>query len=770
MEATKSWFGALAIAVLAVACGREPEVGGDASTAAVAETTVALEQRTVPLQLTVDDRGAAQPRPGLAAELAQDVAVTSGRAEVQRAERPDGPAATLLVQGSEPVELRWRGPFETHRLASLELLLRSDVAVQVNLAPELILGTGRLELQPQSLELQPGAIARASFAIPVLPPAQSEVAAVRLGFACGPRGVELLAMSMPWRAPQPWDRERRSSATVEFDGDARPALLLRSGDVARARVRATPAGGTLTFAYGRSQRSPGQSAAPQLVVWVGDRRTTLELTEAERWSTAALPIPPSDPNRPSQGGDGHDFDVRFEVQAETGEVYAALAEPALVPAQDTRPDVVLVTSDTHRGDHLGVSGSAVGARTPALDALAARGVYYEDCFATSHVTLPSHAAIFTGTSPRDTGVVDNLTMLSTDAPTLAEAFRDAGYLTCAVTSLNLLGDEESGFGQGFVRRNVPAATRTGDETVSVALAWLEAAGPRPLFLWVHVADAHSPYEPPAAFLAPYWPADGGDAFDPARPPDEHAPSWLADVRDLDYVRALYRGEVSFLDAQLARLLDQPRVHAAVVAVTADHGECLGAHGFYWRHKGLYTDTLRVPLILAWPGDPAGTRIGEPVGHLDLGRTLLDLAGVEAAFPGRDLAGTPGAGERAPADRFAIATGRRSASITRDGMHLIQFLREPHRVELYDLRSDPGCATDLSETRHDEARELRTALLAWLAAAAEGGRGRWAAGRQSDAGKLESLAALGYADQVDDTETGSLRLPPDCPCASCRSFR
>jgi choline-sulfatase len=119
--------------------------------------------------------------------------------------------------------------------------------------------------------------------------------------------------------------------------------------------------------------------------------------------------------------------------------------------------VVLVTSDTHRADHVGgphlTGSSAQGrqggvVRTPALDALAARGVVYTDCFAPSHITLPSHAALFTGASPRDTGVLDNNTALGAAAPTLAEVFRAAGWLTAAAVSLDILVDGHSGFGQG----------------------------------------------------------------------------------------------------------------------------------------------------------------------------------------------------------------------------------------------------------------------------------------------------------------------------------
>src|SRR6185295_16663370 len=106
----------------------------------------------------------------------------------------------------------------------------------------------------------------------------------------------------------------------------------------------------------------------------------------------------------------------------------------------------------------------------------------------------------------------------------------------------------------------------------------------PTFVWLHVFDAHTPYEPPKEFESIYWPNDGV-ARELAAPTREVPP--IAHVRvpddDFDRVRARYRGEVSFLDTQLARAFDHPRLANGVIAFTADHGESLGEHGVYWDH-------------------------------------------------------------------------------------------------------------------------------------------------------------------------------------------
>ena len=134
------------------------------------------------------------------------------------------------------------------------------------------------------------------------------------------------------------------------------------------------------------------------------------------------------------------------------------------------------------------------ARTPTLDRLAARGVLFEDCVSSANVTLPSHAALMTGTSPRDTGVVNNADFLGDDPVTLAERFRDAGWVTYAAVSAGGLLDDRSGLGQGFDRmaesgwRSLSARDR-----VPLLEDWLDEATEKPIFVWLHVFDAHAPY-------------------------------------------------------------------------------------------------------------------------------------------------------------------------------------------------------------------------------------------------------------------------------------
>ncbi|MEM7518958.1 MAG: sulfatase, partial [Planctomycetota bacterium] len=317
------------------------------------------------------------------------------------------------------------------------------------------------------------------------------------------------------------------------------------------------------------------------------------------------------------------LELRFEVLTDDDlNLSAFLSEPQWIrETDDPVPHVLLITSDTHRGDHLGAVTDRADLATPILDQLAQEGTLFERCYTTTNVTLPSHAALFTGVHPRDTGILDNRTALAEEAPTLAEAYREAGYATWAAVSTRFLSDRISGLGQGFERYSeTTVGQRPAAETIATLRDWLTAEPERPTFCWLHLFDAHSPYEPP----------------------EEYRTASLRDVSTerstaahLARGQALYRGEIHYLDAELAPLLELHE--SGWTAFTADHGEALGAHGIVFQHVELYPDTTHVPLILRGPGVPLGARISSFARHVDLGRTLLDLSGLaDAPFPGSNL--------------------------------------------------------------------------------------------------------------------------------------
>ncbi len=510
------------------------------------------------------------------------------------------------------------------------------------------------------------------------------------------------------------------------------------------------------------------------------------LDEASRWHAGRMAL---------GSLAGRDVTLRLRCRADDGGeagcvvAEAALEQPAGSGPAAHRPDVLLITTDTHRGDHLGAAHSGVVIDTPSLDALAARGVFFSDAFSPANVTNPSHMALMTGVHPRDVGILENVTALSDVAPTLAESFRDAGYATWAVLSTEHLGPRGSGLGQGFDRVSWPPyVPRPSGASIDVLERWLPERDGRPLFVWLHVFDAHWKYAPPAAFDRRYYPRDkdpADAALPPLNLPEGVLPPDMAGLRDLEFPRAQYRAEIASLDHELSRLLDAGPLSGALIAFVGDHGESLGQHGIWFNHDGLYPDTLHIPLILALPravgaehagaASPAGTRVTLPVSHLDVARTLLDLAGLaEAPFPGRDLPlQDAGATESAP--RFALAAGGLCASVTWRGQHLILSLagyRTPrmehavqkHQVELYDLSADPGCDHDLADERPQAAQQLRARLIDWLRAASDRG---WAAESGTGGADLEGLEQLGYTGAAIGPAKA---LWTDDDCAWCRRFR
>ncbi|HEX3130561.1 MAG TPA: sulfatase-like hydrolase/transferase [Thermoanaerobaculia bacterium] len=288
-----------------------------------------------------------------------------------------------------------------------------------------------------------------------------------------------------------------------------------------------------------------------------------------------------------------------------GAAFAAPPKPAPNPQSTPRRSLVLITLDTTRADHLGSYGWKF-ARTPNLDALAARGTRFVRCDTAAPVTLPSHATILTGLYPPRTGVRDNGTFVLADkVETLAERLAAHGYDTAAAVSAIVLA-RRHGLNQGFrvydddlgvgFSAGTEVAERQAEPTTASALAIAAKLKP-PFFLWVHYYDPHEEYRPPTRIAA----AMGG----PTR---------------------LYDAEIAAVDEQIGVLLSKLPKDVAV-AVVGDHGEMMGEHGELHHGLLLYRAARRVPLILAGPGVPSGRRQECLVRTADVAPTLLALAGV-----------------------------------------------------------------------------------------------------------------------------------------------
>jgi arylsulfatase A-like enzyme/Tfp pilus assembly protein PilF len=408
--------------------------------------------------------------------------------------------------------------------------------------------------------------------------------------------------------------------------------------------------------------------------------------------------------------------------------------PASAPGSEVatlraaRPfNIVVITLDTTRADHIGAYGSEV--ETPAIDALAADGIVFEQAYSPVPLTLPAHTSLFTGLYPFDHGVRDNIGFAVPDRlTTLAEVLRDNGYHTAAFVAAYVLARHwrlDQGFdlyddGLGVEARRAEVmidAQRAAGEVVDGALAWLDERPPGPYFLWVHLYDPHVPYTPPEPYRSRY-------ADDP------------------------YGGEIAFMDAQIARLLngvengDRGR---PLVVVAGDHGESLGEHGEKEHGYFLYQEATHVPLIFALPGGAfAGHRDDTPVSLIDVMPTVLDAAGI--ATPGESrgrsllpLLSEPGA----PPQRLVYSEtyyarlhyGWSELAAVQDARYKLITSPDP---ELYDLTTDPDESVNLIDTQRDEYERLDDAMQQLLAAATMPD-----ARIEVDAGAQRALEALGY---------------------------
>ncbi len=557
-------------------------------------------------------------------------------------------------------------------------------------------------------------------------------------------------------------RADQGSALVTIAGEERRGVGITSAMPLSATFTVPPEG-ELAFSYGLvpELRIYGEKPRLTLRLLAGDEEVLrkeydLESRRSDRahWHSERLDLSP---------WSEQELEARFELSV-AGERLglAIVAEAAISHRGEHIATVTLITSDTHRGDHLSATGDRV--ETPVLDALAGRGVLFENALSSTNVTNPSHVALMTATTPRDTHILNNNTPLSPAAVTLAERFAEEGYRTFAALSASHLRPSESGLGQGFDRVNGPlTGERKGSETLDVLEGWLRDAAGQPLFVWLHLFDAHAPYQPPARYAKRYW--QGGDPYaetdTPDMPPIE-IPPFLEGLTDKAFPYAMYRGEVDFVDELIGRLLEQERIAKGILAFTGDHGESFGEHGVWWDHADLYPETTHVPLILVWPGGPAGIRSDAPVEMIDIGRTLLDLSGLEqASFPGRDLRwgiDDPAASQA----RFQLSAHGFVASVVSGKwqlhLHLrrhkewaIEEWREEHEVELFDLEKDPGSLHNLARdpAYKERARRLRQAVIDWLGHASAHGLD---SSKMLTESALESLKGMGYSGEESSSPT------------------
>ncbi len=434
-------------------------------------------------------------------------------------------------------------------------------------------------------------------------------------------------------------------------------------------------------------------------------------------------------------------------------LFLFLGSAICLAAPVERPNIILITLDTTRADRMGFLGSKRGL-TPNLDAVARQGVVFTHAYSHVPLTTASHATILTGTYPQFNHVNDFGVPISPRLPYLPDLLHQQGYHTGAFVGsliLDPLDGTAPGFDRGFdiydagfqLRRHGADRYKTVERRASVvvdhALGWLSHLDSPPFFLWIHLYDAHDPYDPPPPFKERY-------ASQP------------------------YDGEIAYADSILGKLFAELRKHGlfdeTLIAVMADHGESLGAHGENTHGIFLYDETLHVPLMMKLPlNRTAGKRVETRVGLVDVAPTLLQesaiaipkemqgeslLAAIKSAAAtstshstsNQQQASKSSAGEAVDRPAYAEtdyphrAFGWSSLRALRNGKYL--YIQAPNR-ELYDESADPAAAHNLAVKSRavadtfgfqlDEFRKKTSQTLVALS--------------KPDPEQLQKLQALGY---------------------------
>ena len=410
------------------------------------------------------------------------------------------------------------------------------------------------------------------------------------------------------------------------------------------------------------------------------------------------------------------------------------------PARAPIRNVVLISLDTTRADHLGCYGHT-GSTTPHIDAVAAEGVLFENVVAPVPLTLPSHVSMLTGTSPPYHGVHDNLSMaLRPDVQTLAEVLGNEGFATAAVVG-GLVLHRIYGLDRGFdsYRDGFSGASeRPGNDTSRLAIEWLDERDDDRFFLFLHYYDPHFEYTPPEPFASRF--------------PDDP-----------------YAGEIAFTDdcvgQVIARLKALGLYDSTLIVIVGDHGEMLLEHGEPAHGYFVYRSALAVPMILRGPGLPVSRRVQSIAGIVDVTPTICSLLGVDPPSPqhGIDLSRLLDDDRHPGGERYLYCESTTPMKYLANGLWGLVGERwkyiQTTRPELYDMRADPGEQHNLFREYPDISETLRDRLE--LRLASEVGVGIEADLDDETLARLRSLGYVGGAMNLGkDTIDQSTSDPKD----------
>jgi arylsulfatase A-like enzyme len=429
---------------------------------------------------------------------------------------------------------------------------------------------------------------------------------------------------------------------------------------------------------------------------------------------------------------------------------ASLAAAADLP----RPNILILTIDTLRADHMSAYGYH-RETSPNLDRLMRAGALFTEARTVEPLTAPGLCAMLTSSHPHENGATRNGLRMRAGLPSLPKLLREEGYRTAAIVSNWTLRDKITGLAEHFddydevLKRKrwfgLVSGEAGAESVTKAALRHLErlAVEDRPFFLWVHYIDPHAPYRKHTAFLD-----------------DLGIEKKRGEISKSDR----YDTEIAYTDRFVAELLERLEelglTDDTIIGFTSDHGESLGEHSYWGHGRHLYEPTLHIPMALVWPGRIEPQTVAAPALNIDLAPTIAGLLGLRYpdAFRGFDWTAVF-AGAEEPVDRATRHQAHRGAVLSR---HDSDALRRAGLLEVgvvqrgykeivrikngrrwrFDLAGDPAERTNLVQLKSDPTE----GLLAWMEAVDSGLlRSDDVRPQQLDDETIKQLRALGYAD-------------------------
>ena len=397
-------------------------------------------------------------------------------------------------------------------------------------------------------------------------------------------------------------------------------------------------------------------------------------------------------------------------------------EPA-PPPHEPFYNVILISIDTLRSDHLGAYGYD-RPTSPRVDSFAAEAVVFEQAIAQAPSTLHSHASMLSSLLPQHHRASWGAgTGLDDAALTLAEVLRDNGYRTAALSGGGQMADD-FGLNQGFDFWDEPEVEHFAG-TVRHGIEWMDENGDAPFFLLLHSYEVHHPYQPREPYremLVTDYDGELPETIGKETLDEINKGGREIDQADLDYIVSLYDAEIRSMDDGFGALVDYLRERGlydrTLIVFTSDHGEEFNEHGTVgWHSHTLYDELLRVPLIVKYPGNEhSGSSVAPQVRSIDIPPTVVGYLGIPipAEFFGVDLAPLVTGEAMEPLvaiSRMDRKPTRELSSIRTEEWKLAGLAK---RRSLYHLPSDPAEQWDRRLKDGEVATELAARLDALIA--------------------------------------------------------